>query len=88
MCRGANLGICCEAGCDERIRCQDTGGYCPGHDPMDWEGPSNNVADDPEKRRVYTVSQLRKGISRLEVSIEGDQRKLEEYRDRVKELTA
>jgi hypothetical protein len=58
MCRGADLGICCAQGCDARIRCQDTGGYCDEHDPFDYSWDEDDepkvrpvVTDDPEKRR-------------------------------------
>lgn len=95
MCRGANLGVCCAQGCDERISCQDTGGYCDAHDPFDysWDAEADEIeshpipVDDPEKRRVYTLSRLAVGIKNTEASVRADQLRLAQMHTRVRELT-
>lgn len=86
MCRGANLGVCCELGCDQRIQCRDTAGYCPAHDPHDWESPSTNVADDPEKRRVYNHGCVTRGIAAAEASLRETNARLVDLKARLAAL--
>ena len=90
MCRGAKLGPCCAGGCDEPIRCRDTGGYCNKHDPFSWMGEDtalDEVVDDPEKRRAYTLARLTEGIASTERTIQADQVRLAKMHERVRELS-
>lgn len=96
MCRGANLGVCCALGCDNRIRCQDTGGYCDEHDPnpIFWDDdrgefeyePRPPIKDDPQKRRTYSLARLTERIRSTQTAISQKQHDLKMMQRRYAQL--
>lgn len=99
MCRGANLGTCIAVGCDERIRCQDNGGYCDGHNPFDLRfcdcedectcppaPPSPPV--DEVKHLTYKIRQTEKALAYGEANVLRETAMVEKRTGWLKEMRA